>query len=117
MTEQEKQKEIDEQELLNLQLKEQSLQNLIMQKQTFQLELVELENALSELKKLKQEDVFKIVGTLMVKSTKEDLIPELEKKHDVLNIRIKAIEKQEKELSESLLKAREKLLKKLKQPI
>jgi len=107
-------KEIDEHELFQLQMIEQSLQNMMMQKQAFQMELAEVDNALSELKKLKQEDVFKIIGTLMIKSTKQEIMPELEKKQGLLNLRLKAIERQENELKEKLLKNREELLKKLK---
>lgn len=107
-------REIDEHELFQLQMIEQSLQSMMMQKQAFQMELVEVDNALSELKKLKQEDVFKIIGTLMIKSTKQEIMPELEKKQGLLNIRLKAIERQENELKEKLLKNREELLKKLK---
>lgn len=102
-----------EKSLMELQLAEQGLQSMLMQKQTFQLELVEIENALSELKKTKEE-VFKIVGTLMFKTKKEDLMPELEKKRDLLNLRMKAIEKQEQNLKEKLVKAREELIKKIK---
>lgn len=108
-----------EKNLIELQLTEQGLQNLLMQKQAFQLELIEIENALSEIKKIKQEeDIFKIVGTLMFKSSKKELAPELEKKCDLLNLRMKAIEKQEQDLKEKLIKTREELIKKIRpQPI
>ena len=106
--------QVDENEVLQLQLIEQSLQNMMMQKQAFQMELAEIESSLSELKKLKGEDVFKIVGTLMIKTTKAELVPELEKKRDILNIRLKSIEKQEQEFKERLIKSREEMLKKLR---
>ena len=107
-------KEIDEHELFQLQMIEQGLQSIMMQKQAFQMELAEVDNAVSELKRLKQEDVFKIIGTLMIKSSKTEIMPELEKKQSILNIRMKALEKQENELREKLLKNREELLRKLK---
>jgi len=99
--------------LARIQLTEQALQNLLLQKQSFQLELLETENALSEVKSTKG-DVFKIVGPVLVKAKKEDLIPELEKKKEILEIRIKSIEKQEQEMKEKLTKEREEALKKLK---
>ncbi|HDI03042.1 MAG TPA: prefoldin subunit beta [Candidatus Pacearchaeota archaeon] len=99
--------------LARIQLTEQALQNLLLQKQSFQLELLETENALSEVKSTKG-DVFKIVGPVLVKAKKEDLIPELEKKKEILELRIKSIEKQEQEMKEKLTKEREEALKKLK---
>lgn len=100
--------------LAELQLAEQNLQGMLMQKQAFQLELVEIENALAELQKAGQEDVFKVVGALMFRSNKKELVPELEKKRDLLNLRMKAIEKQEEAIKDKLMKAREELIKKLK---
>lgn len=99
--------------LARIQLTEQALQNLLLQKQSFQLELLETENALSEVRATKGE-VFKIVGPVLVKAKKEDLIPELEKKKEILELRIKSIEKQEQEMKEKLTKEREEALKKLK---
>lgn len=98
-----------------LQLIEQSLQNLMMQKQMFQMELVETTNALEELKKLKaKEEVFKIVGTIMIKSEKEDIEKELSRKKDLINMRITAIEKQEDGLKNKLIEKREEVLKTFK---
>ncbi len=98
-----------------LSLIDQSLQNLLMQKQVFQMELIETTNALEELKKLKSdEDVFKIVGSLMVKANKEETEKELTKKRDLINLRITAIEKQEEDLKKKLLSVREEVLKTFK---
>ncbi len=113
--EKEKVKEVREEDLAALQLTEQGLQNLLLQKQVFQFELIETNNALEELKKVKTEgDVFKIVGSLMFKSNKTTLSKELEKKSDILNLRLKAIDKQEEELKSRLIKSRESFLKSLK---
>lgn len=98
-----------------LSLIDQSLQNLLMQKQVFQMELIETTNALEELKKLKSdEDVFKIVGSLMVKANKEETEKELTKKRDLINLRITSIEKQEEDLKKKLLLVREEVLKTFK---
>jgi len=103
-----------EQDLAQLQLAEQSLQNLLLQKQVFQLELIETNNALEELKKSKDGDVFKIVGSLMFKSNKVNLTKDLEKKRDILNLRVRAIEKQEEDIKNKLIRAREDVLKSMK---
>jgi prefoldin beta subunit len=96
-----------------LQSTEQNIQNLLLQKQVFQLELVETQTALEELKK-SEGDAFKIVGSLMIKAEKETLEKDLNKKKDLLDLRIKSIEKQEKELKEDLSKKRSEILKSMK---
>ncbi len=103
----------DTQKIQEMQIAEQSIQNLLVQKQVFQLELAETNNALEELKKSK-DDAFKIVGNLMIKSNKADLEKELTRKKDLINLRIKSLEKQEKNLEEQLTKIRSEVLKKLK---
>jgi prefoldin beta subunit len=103
----------DTKKIEELQIAEQSIQNLLVQKQVFQLETVEAKNALDELKK-SSGDVFKIVGNLMIKAQKEELEKELIKKKELMELKIKSIGKQEKELREQIEKTRTELLKKLK---
>ena len=89
---------IDEQtgkKIQELQILEQNLQSLLMQKQTIQMELNETLNAISDIKK-SGEEVYKIVGGLMVRSEKSSLLSELEEKKKIFELRISSIEKQEK---------------------
>ncbi len=67
-----------EQKISQLQLLEQNLQNFLLQRQQFQAQLTELESALKELKDTKQS--YKIIGNIMVDSSKEDLENDLKKK-------------------------------------
>src|SRR3990167_4852011 len=90
--------DIDE-KVKELQLLEQNLGNLLFQKQTFQLELGEVTSASEELEASKG-DVFKIVGNVMIKSSKERLKKELDEKKDLISLRMKSIEKQERARSE-----------------
>lgn len=95
------------------QVLEQNLQNLLLQKQVFLYELNETASALEETEKTK-DDIYKIVGQVMLKSKKQDIIKELEEKKEILNLRIKAIENQENNLKEKLEKIKgeiERLLK------
>ena len=87
----ETQKEIQE-----LQILEQNLQAILMQKQAFQVELNETENALTEIAK-SNDEVFKIIGNIMIKSGKKKIEEELKKKSELLSLRLKSIENQEKE--------------------
>ena len=97
----------------DLQMMEQTLQNILVQKQTFQLELNEVLSALDELKD-SNEEVFKIVGQIMIKSKKEKLKEDLKAKKDFLELRIKNLDKQEKSFREKLYSQREEIMKELK---
>lgn len=77
-----------------LQILEKNLQNLAMQKQAFQLESTESQNALEEIKKTSS-DIFKVIGSIMLKAEKDETIKELEEKINLLNLRNSSIEKQE----------------------
>ena len=84
-----------------LQVTEQNLQTFLLEKQAFQLELSEVTSAIKEVKGTKQ-DVYKIVGQIMVNTEKQKLLKELEEKKDTLNIRIKTIEKQEEAMKKKM---------------
>ena len=98
-----------ESKMQELQLLEQSLQNTLMQKQAFQMELSETQAALGELKN-SGDDVFKIIGQLMIKSEKSKITSDLENKEKILNLRIKALEKQENSLTEKFEELRKEIL-------
>lgn len=102
-----------QEKIQQLQIFEQNLQNLLLQKQAFQFELNETENALDEIGKTK-EDIYKLIGQVILKASKPEIEKELNQKKDILNLRIKAIEKQEKQLKEETEKLREEVMKKLK---
>jgi prefoldin beta subunit len=101
---------MDEQKLQEMQILEQKLQNTILQKQAFQMELAETDAAFVELEKAGDE-VFKIIGQLMLKSDKSKIKEELIDKQKMLQLRISTFEKQEKFLTEQLEKFREDISK------
>ena len=101
-----------EQKISQLQLSEQSLQNLLIQKQQFQLQLAEIDSASKELEKTEQ--AYKIVGNIMASAKKEDLKKDLSEKKDIIQLRIKNIEKQEEQIKEKSSALQEEILKKMK---
>ena len=68
-----------ENQIRELQILEQNLQSMLMQKQAFQLELSETENAIEELNK-SNDETFKIVGNIMIKYSKENLLKDLKER-------------------------------------
>ncbi len=109
-------KEIDKEtakQIQELQIAEQSMQTLLMQKQAFMLEAGETDNALEELKK-SGDEVYKITGQIMIKSKKGEIEKELKHKKEILELRIKSIEKQEEIMKEQMTKKRDEVIRKLK---
>lgn len=102
-----------QEKIKELQMYEQNLNNLLMQKQAFQMELIEAENALLELGKA-NDDVYKIFGNIMIKSNKNKIKEELEKRKDLVSLRLKSIEKQENTVTQQSEVLRNEVLKKIK---
>ena len=99
----------NEKDLQEMQILEQNMQSLLMQRQTFQLELSETQSALKELEN-SSEEVYKIVGNLMIKSDKSKIKNDLLDKEKIINLRVKTLEKQEGFLMDKLEKLREKII-------
>ncbi|MEK6830309.1 MAG: prefoldin subunit [Nanoarchaeota archaeon] len=93
---------------------EQNLQNILFQKQAFELELDETNSALKEIV-MSGDEVFKIIGQLMIKTEKSKIKNELLEKQKILDMRIKSFEKQETYLREKIDKIREELTSSLKE--
>ncbi|VVB82057.1 Prefoldin subunit beta [uncultured archaeon] len=104
---------MDEKKIQEMQIIEQKLQNSFFQKQAFQMELAETSSALSEIEK-SGDEVFKIIGQLMIKSEKSKIKEELIEKQKILELRIKSFEKQEISLTEQMEKLRDELTKPIK---
>ena len=92
-------------ELQNL---EQQLQQSSMQKQATQVELNEVLNALTEVSKTKDE-VYRVIGGIMIRADVTALTKELSEKKRVLELRVQALEKQEKIVEDKARKNRDEI--------
>ena len=101
-----------QQKIQQLQVFEQTFQQMLMQKQAFQMELTETENALTEVSKSK-DDIYKMVGQIMIKTDKNKIEEELKKKQELLSLRLKTFEKQETELTKQLEDLRKEVMAKI----
>jgi len=84
---------MDQEKIQEMQVLEQNLQNLFMQKQSFQIEFSETQSALKEIRG-SGDEVYKMIGQLMVKSDKEKIKEELTNKEKFLEIRLTSVEKE-----------------------
>ncbi len=96
---------MNEQKIEELSILQKNVANLSAQKQQFVTQLAEFDSALKSLDDT--ESAYKIIGNIMIKSSKEELKKDITKKIEILEVRIRSFEKQEsklKEKSESLQK-------------
>lgn len=104
-----------QEQLMKLQQSQQNLQSIMTQKQHLEMEKAETEKALEELKKLADGDaVFKHAGTVLIKSTKQELIDELEERQEMAKTRVTVLGKQETRVKESLKEQESKITEMMK---
>ena len=101
-----------EEKIAQMQLLEQNMQNFLMQKQQFQMQLTEIESALENLKDTKKS--YKIIANIMIDTKKEDLEKDLKQKKEMLELRIKNLEKQEGSIKEKSQKLQKEVLGEMK---
>ena len=99
-----------QEQVARLQNLQQNLQSIMGQKQHLEMEQIETERALEVLKKAADTDaVFKSTGPLLIKSTKQNMITELEEKKELSNTRVTVLSKQEARIKENLKEVEDKI--------
>ncbi len=104
-----------QEQLMKLQQSQQNLQAIMQQKQQIEMERIETEKSLEELRKASDDDmVYKHAGSILIKSTKKDLIEEIEEKKELTKTRSIVLEKQEARLKETLKEQEAKITETMK---
>ncbi len=102
-----------EKEIVEYQKAEKQLQAVMAQRLQFEMQLKEIENALNELERAKG-DVYKAAGGIMIKTTKEDALKDLNEKKELITVRLKSLKEQEEKLKNNLMRLAKKLEDELK---
>ncbi len=97
-----------QQVLMELQTFQQQMQTVLIQKESLNIQNMEIEKALEELNKIEHDDVYKAVGPILIKSTKNELSKELKERKETIELRLKSLQKQENRLREKLKEYQEK---------
>jgi len=90
-------------------LLQQQLRNILIQKEALKLQIAEIDAALNELSRCEEENVYKLVGNVMIKKRKEEVEKELNEVKEDSQIRINSLESMEKDLIEKIKRIEEKL--------
>ena len=98
------------QEILQIQQLQQQAQVMVQQRLQMELQLKETEKAVEELSKLKDtSEIYKNIGTLLIKSKKKEVSEELVEKKETLELRIKTFKKQEERIEGKLKEMQTKI--------
>ena len=101
------------QKIQQLQSMQQNLQNITLQKQQVEAQLIELNSALQEISTTQQ--AYKIVGKIMVASSKEQLQKDLQDQKEVADVRLKSLLKQEESFKHSMEELQQEVVKELQE--
>lgn len=100
-----------QQKIQELQMMEQSFQQLMQQKNAFSMEGNETDYVIKELEKVEGEVSRIIGGQVIIKTTKEAILEDMENKKRLIDTRMKSIDEQEKEFSGKMEVIREEVMK------
>lgn len=95
--------------IIQLQSYQQQLQSVLIQKESLRLQNLEMEKALEELNATKQEKAYKITGQIMISKPVEELKKELNETKEMIDVRIKSLEKTEERINSKMNELQEKL--------
>jgi len=83
------------------QVAQQQLQLIMLQKQQMKMQSEEIDHALKEVEKAKG-DVFRIVGPVLMQSSKDEIVKDLQEKKSNFESRVEILTKQEDRLKKNL---------------
>jgi len=96
--------------IAQLQTVQQQLQMIVSQRVQLEGALKEVENAIQEVEGVDEETpIFKSVGTVLVKSGRSEVLKELNERKETIEVRIRALSRQEEKLRERLQELQNKV--------
>ncbi len=97
-------------QLVQFQQLQQQAESIVTQRMQMELQLKEVERALQEVEKLGEDaEVYKSVGTLLVRSQKGEVEKELRDRKETLELRLNTLKRQEEKVKAKLTEMQTKL--------
>lgn len=106
--------ELSEEKQREFLILQQQYQNVTVEIETLKIRNKEIEEVLEELQKSERQEAYKLIGNVLVKKSKEEIINELKEEKEIIDLRFKNLEKQKQKLEEKLNEFRKLLEKKEK---
>lgn len=103
--------EQDKNLFLQAQTYQQQMQNILMQKEALSLQTAEIRRALEEMEKSQEAEVYKISGTVIIKTPKDSAKKELAEKKESIDAMVKTLETSEKKIKTKITELRDRFSK------
>ena len=100
-------------ELIEYENLEKQLEVLLIQKHQLQIQINEINHALEQLKKAKGE-VYRSVGSIVLHTTKQEAETDLKEKHELLEVKINTLAKQEEKLRATVMETQKRIQERMK---
>ena len=97
----------EENKEIEMQSLQQQLQLISMQKQQMKIQSDEIDHALKEVETAKG-DVYRLVGPILMHSTKDEVVKDLNERKSTLDSRIQILEKQEDRIKKQFTEAKKR---------
>jgi len=106
-----------QEQLQRLQQLQQTMQAVVTQRQQLELENSEIDRALSELEKLAEDaPVYKSIGSILVKSSKTQVITDLQERKTLYTTRVTILQRQQTRADERIKELQQSIQARLKTP-
>ena len=104
-----------QEQIVKAQQAQKSLQSVMTQRQHLEVEKIGISKALEELRKISDDDpVYRHAGAVLIKTTRQKMIEDLEERQTMSNTRDTVLEKQESRIKESLKEQEAKITEMMK---
>lgn len=104
-----------QQQIAQFQIMQQQAQAISSQKVQMEIQLKEVEHSIEELKKLKKDaEVYESIGAILIRKNKTKITTELKERRETLELRVKTIGKQEKDIQAKLMEMQNEIQNSLK---
>lgn len=95
--------------IMQFQAYQQHSQMIIGQKDATKAQLMEIDRTIEELEKAGDREIYKSVGPILIKTTEDDMKKELAEKKEMLEIRLKTMDAEDKKTKEKIKDLQEKI--------
>ncbi len=95
--------------IMQFQAYQQQSQMIIGQKDATKAQILEIDRTLEELGKAGDKEIYKSVGPILIKTTKGEMGKELTEKKEMLEIRLKTMDSEDKKTKEKIKDLQEKI--------
>ncbi len=95
--------------IMQFQMYQQQSQMIAGQKDAMKAQMLEIENSMKELEKSGDKEMYKSVGPMLIKTTKDEMEKELAEKKEMAEVRLKTMDAEEKKTRERVKELQEKI--------